>query len=174
MSYKKKMKKAIRTEAAGRGLLVGAALSAGVMMIMWATGMNYNAAYPLGFTLVITLISAAAGVLLSLFRTSALAGRIRSLERISGDMDDDQIISLSPDTAMGEKWLVSHHGTKYRFWTKDMISALNITVNNPQAKKAVMEITDRRGVTEKIIVTRTDELLQRTSGWMNPETEDLL
>ena len=170
-NYKKKMKRTIRMEAAGRGLLTGALISLGIILLLWAGKMNLNEIYTLIITLAVCAVCAGAAVLLSLFRTSALNSRIRSLERISGDMNNDMIVSVSPDTAIGERWLVNRRGTKYRFWTKDMIRSISFNSSNPQAKKTVMEITDQNGHTEKVIVTRSEELQLRAEEWMRPEPD---
>ena len=170
MNYTNKMTGAIRQEAVGRGLIVGGIISIVGLLVLWVVGFDLGFITPIVLTLVVCAVFALLFLLLSLRRTGALKRRIRSLEEISGPIEQDRIKSLSPDTAAGNEWLVSRKGTKYKLWTRSMIRRITMNSSNPRAKKAVMEITaGNSAFPDKIIVTKTDDLSTKIAEWSTPE-----
>lgn len=170
MNYTNKMTGAIRQEAVGRGLIAGGITGLVMLFLIWITGSDIGFIAPVVLSLVFCAAGALLFLLLSLRRTGALKKRIRSLEEISGSIENDKIESLSPDTAAGNEWLVSHKGTKYSLWTRKMIRKITMNSSNPRAKKAVLEISSGNSAfPEKIIVTKTDALSSKIEEWTAPE-----
>lgn len=169
MNYLKKMNDAIRLEAAGKGLIFGAVISVLLNVLMMVTGYDTGFLQPILSALMTGGVSAAVAVLLSLRRTGALTARVRSLERVSGRINDDQIRAISEDTAMGEHWLVHQDGTNFKVWTREMLRNIELDSQNPQAKKAVLKLTSSGGRTEKCVVAKSAALVQALGGWLGSE-----
>jgi len=171
MNYLKKMNGAIQTEAAGKGMIWGALIAVLLNVMMMVTGYGTGFVMPIMTTLLTGFLSALTAVLLSLRRTGALTKRVRSLEKISGRINDDRIVPVSEDVAMGSTWLIHQDGTKFRVWTKDMLKNIEIDSQNPQAKKAVMKLTSSSGKTEKCVAAKSAALEQAVGEWFK-EPED--
>lgn len=166
MNYEKKMKTNIRNEAVGKGLIAGGLIGIIANFLMMATRLSVNVFVPAAAVLLWAAIGVITASLFSLRKLGALTRRIRSLERVSGRMDDDNIRMVSADTAMGDYWLVTKDKTKYRLWTKDMLNKIALESRNPQAKQAVLVLEDRSGNLEKVIVAKSPRLEEKIAEWM--------
>lgn len=171
MNYLKKMNGAIQTEAAGKGMIWGALIAVLLNVMMMVTGYGTGFVMPIMTTLLTCFLSVLTAVLLSLRRTGALTKRVRSLERISGRINDDRIVPVSDDVAMGSTWLVHQDGTKFRVWTKDMLKNIEIESQNPQAKKAVLKLITTGDRTEKCVAAKSAELEEAVSRWFAKEED---
>jgi hypothetical protein len=171
MNYLKKMNSAIRTEAAGKGMIWGAVIAVLLNVIMMMTGYGTGYVMPVMTTLLTGFLSAVIAVLMSLRRTGALTKRVRSLERISGRISDDRITPVSENVSMGSTWLVHQDGTKFRVWTRDMLKNIEIESQNPQAKKAVLKLITSGGRTDKCVAAKSAELEAAVRNWFAPAEE---
>ena len=158
MNYEKKMKANIRNEAIGKGLIVGGVIGLLSNFLLMLSGIATNILLPVAATLLWAAIGVIAACIFNLRKLGALTRRIRSLEKISGRMDDDHIRTVSADTAMGDYWLITRNKTNYRLWTKDMLSKIALESRNPQAKQAVLQLQDANGALEKVIVSKSPRL----------------
>lgn len=166
MNYVKTIKNNILCRAVGRGLIAGGIIGLLGNLLLMVIRYHGGIFTSVMFSLIPCLIAAALSAVLALPKMSALTRRVASLEKVSGPMNNDTIRSLTSDTAMGDTWLAVRSGTKYRFWTKDMLSSLELQSNNPKAKQAVLVIKDRNGREEKAIVTKSAALDAKIAEWM--------
>lgn len=169
MNYLKTIKNNLLMSAAGKGLIVG-----GIVGILFNIILMVSR-YPGGMftSVMMSLIPALIGAVVFGFfafpKTGAISRRVASLEKISGRMQNDDIRSLGKDIAMGDTWLVLRQGKRYRFYTKDIITSLQLLSENPQAKQAVLLMEFRNGKSEKAIVTKSEALNAKIEEWMYTE-----
>lgn len=172
MNYLKRIRKNIRLEALGKGLIYGGifAILANVTLMFMRVDAHF------GVSVVLTLCSLLAAVFVSMIaslrRLNALSRRAASLEKVSGSMDNDSIHRVSADTLMGNTWLIIKRKTDYRLWTKNILNSVRLESNNPKAKQAILELTMRNGRTEKAIVRKSPVLERALTEWFEPDAEE--
>ena len=167
MNYLKTIKNNLMMNALGKGLIAGGLTGLLLNLVMMMTRFPGGIFSSMVFALIPALLGAFIYSVFALRKTSAMSRRVLSLEKVSGRMQDDMIRSVSKDVAMGDTWLAVRQGTKYLFWTKDILSSLELQSQNPAAKQAVMVLKYKNGKEEKTIVSKSAALSAKIAEWMH-------
>ena len=172
MNYLKRIRKNIRLEALGKGLIYGGIFAVLANMALMFMRVDTHFWVSIVLTLCSLLAAVFVSMIASLRRLNALSRRAASLEKISGSMDSDSIHRVSEDTLMGNTWLIIKRKTDYRLWTKNILNSVRLESNNPKAKQAILELTMRNGRTEKVIVRKSPVLESALAEWFAPVGEE--
>ncbi|MBR3349641.1 MAG: hypothetical protein IKG55_06160 [Solobacterium sp.] len=167
MNYFKTIKNNLMMNEAGKGLIAGGLTGLLLNLVMMMLRLPGGIFSSVVASLIPALIGAFLFSVFSLRKTTAMNRRVLSLEKVSGRMQDDVIRYVSKNVAMGDVWLAVRQGTKYKFWTKDILSSLQLQSQNPAAKQAVMVLTYKNGKEEKTIVSKSDALSAKIAEWMD-------
>ena len=173
MNYLKKINRNIIAEAAGKGILTGSVIALLINLLSMFLAIDRGLFRPMVLQLGCSAVCALLAVLLSMRKSNAIARRVRSLERLSGPMNNEQIRTLSKDTAGSEHWFLSKRGTGYQIWTKDILEQGYLESSNPAAAKAVIHLDCTNGRKDKVIVTKSPALQSFVESWQPQNQEDI-
>ena len=142
MQYLKKIENVNRTDWILKGLMIAAAAGAVQMgLVMLAGTPKPMLMVALAVLAVLTLAAVLVGVLAASSQNKTMQKRIAALEpTASVPFEQAQFANVSDEVLLGNDWLVVRKGTKYSFWTREIVSRIEVRQQKESSDKGILEV----------------------------------
>ena len=142
MQYLKKIENVNRTDWILKGLMIAAAAGAVQMgLVMLAGTPKSMLMVALAVLAVLTLAAVLVGVLAASSQNKTMQKRIAALEpTASVPFEHAQFANVSDEVLLGNDWLVVRKGTKYSFWTREIVSRIEVRQQKESSDKGILEV----------------------------------
>ncbi len=169
-SYLKKIESVNRLNGILTGIIIGCVV--GIVLMAAVLWMGDNTSF-LTLSLVIWGSVMVTSILISLFiassRSRGVRRRIASLEKtVSVPFEETTFRKVSDEVLLGGDWLVCHHDYDYRFWTKEIISRIEVRQQKQSSDKGMLEVHVKGyRVVEQLPVTSAEKVRRILNAWLN-------
>lgn len=169
-SYLKKIESVTRLNAVLTGIIVGCAVGIALMAAVLWMGDNTSflklALVFLGATLIVSVL---VGLFIASSRCRGVRRRIASLEKtVSVPFEETVFRRVSDEVLLGGDWLVCHNGTDYRFWTREIISRIEVRQQKQSSDKGILEIHVKGyQIVEEVPVTSAEKVRNVLNAWLD-------
>ena len=169
MQYLKKIESVNRTDAILKGLMISAAAGAVLMgMVMLAGTPKPMLMVALAVLAVFALAAVLVGVLVASNQNKTMQKRVAALEpTASVPFEQAQFAGVSDEVLLGNDWLVGRKGTNYSFWTREIISRIEVRQQKESSDKGVLEVYIKGSPNpEQLPVTAAQEVRTQLQSWL--------
>lgn len=169
-SYLNKIESVNRLNGILTGIIIGCAVGIALMAaVLW---MGDNTSF-MKLSLVIWGASMITAVLVNLFiassRSRGVRRRIASLEKtVPVPFEETSFRRVSDEVLLGGDWLVCHNGYDYRFWTREIISRIEVRQQKQSSDKGILEIHVKGyQIVEEVPVTSAEKVRNILNAWLD-------
>lgn len=169
MQYLKKIESVNRTDAILKGLMISAAAGAVLMgMVMLAGTPQPMLLVALAVLAVFALAAVIVSVLVASNQNKTMQKRVTALEPTAAvPFEQAQFTNVSDEVLTGNDWLVGRRGTNYSFWTKEIVSRIEVRQQKESSDKGVLEVYIKGSPNpEQLPVTSAAEVRNRLQNWL--------
>lgn len=169
-SYLKKIESINRLNGILTGIIIGCIV--GILLMAAVLWMGDNSSF-LTLSLVIWGSVMVTSILVNLFiassRSRGVRRRIASLETtVSQPFEKTSFRRVSDEVLLGGDWLVCHNGYDYRFWTREIVSRIEVRQQKQSSDKGILEIHVKGyQVVEEVPVTSAEKVRNVLNAWLS-------
>ncbi len=170
MQYLKKIENVNRTDWILKGLMIAAAAGAVQMgLVMLAGTPKSMLMVALAVLAVLTLAAVLVGVLAASSQNKTMQKRIAALEpTASVPFEQAQFANVSDEVLLGNDWLVVRKGTKYSFWTREIVSRIEVRQQKESSDKGILEVYIKGSPNpEQMPVTSAQIVRTQLQNWLS-------
>lgn len=170
MQYLKKIENVNRTDWIMKGLMIAAAAGAVQMgLVMLAGTPKSMLMVALAVLAVLTLAAVLVGVLAASSQNKTMQKRIAALEpTASVPFEQAQFANVSDEVLLGNDWLVVRKGTKYSFWTREIVSRIEVRQQKESSDKGILEVYIKGSPNpEQMPVTSAQIVRTQLQNWLS-------